>query len=454
MTTDYNVYLDEILRIDGIDNEDAKDIIKMLNAKEDHRNIDSDFLKDFYDEKGCLHLFLKKVNDINSSAEVKNRLVVCFRGDRIIIYQNNHVLWEISQDGTGYKVEFNFNHARYTEDWESVLSGLCEETIGFKTHASKKEEYKIVDPTTGLKLQYRKDSKTKKETDLVTGGDIGTISCVKASFDEPFVDYTYDVFSGLITSFMKDSTDYFRKKVIELSKKPELHIKMADNIHDGASNPYIEKRWQQRLFHHYKGKKQGKEWIFVYDLEFSQSYPDKKIRGSMDANDPDMMAVLFDENGKANKLLMIEVKSTYKACWSMKKDKHQSDLWKHVEGMKRYCEMNFFVHSRIVDAYKLVSQYKLTGLYEELADADIESILSLSEEDIERVILLTGNALPDEEKNGKEKPSAIDFYKTASRRKNLKELLENNDPECKLWITESDYFADDIDIKEIDIANL
>jgi len=454
MKESYECYKKEILERNGIDETDANDIINMLDKEKDHRSVDSKFLDDFCKDNGRLHQFLVKVKKINSFADIKDRLVVCFRGSNIIIYKNNHVLWNISKDSEtdDYKVEFNFNHARYREDWENILSGLCSEDIGYKVNVSGAEKKKQIDKS-GLKPKYREKEK------VVTGGDIGTIQCIKHSYSKEFVDYTYDVLDKLINSFMIDSTDYFRKRIIEIANRPGSNIRMADKIHESGSNPYIEKRWQQRLFHHFKNRQENGKWIFAYDLEFSQRYPNMDIKEVLEANEPDMMAIQFDDEGNAEKLLLIEIKSTYSVCWTEKKNKdtgeyeHHSDLWEHVKGMKAYCEMPFFIHSRIIDAHKIIGQYKDTGLYESLSDANIDSILSLTGNDIERIILFTNNQLPKEEKITKKK-SAMDFYHSVDMRKKLKKLIETDDPDCKIWITESDYFSEKMDIKEIELSDL
>jgi len=454
MKEDYKRYKQDMVAIEGISDENADKLIRMLNSEKDHRSINATFLDDFCKSDGRLNQFLIKVKEINSSAEIKDRLVVCFRGNKIIIYKNNHVLWDISKDSEseGYKVEFNFNHARYREDWAEILKGLCSENIGYKVNVSDAEKKKQVDAT-GLKPQFR------KKENVVTGGDIGTIQCVKYSFSREFVDYTYNVLDKLINSFMGDSTDYFRKRIKEIASRPGSNLVMAENIHDSGSNPYIEKRWQQRLFHFFKDRRNDGSWIFAYDLEFSQRYPDTKIKNILEANEPDMMAVQFDAEGKAAKLLLIEVKSTYGVCLSEKNNKktgkieHKSDLWEHVEGMKKYCDMPFFIQSRIIDAHKLVGQYKDTGLYPSLEKADIDSILSLSEANVDRILLFTNNRLPEDEK-ATDKESAMDFYNDVKMKGRLKSLIQEKDPDCKIWITESDYFSDEIDIVAVDVVDL
>ena len=446
---DYSDYHEKILNIKGMDEESAKKVERMLTAKRDHRELDEeDLFTPFCSEEGKLHRFLEKVKEVNKSASAfDKRLVVCFRGKELIIYKNNHRLWEIKKEKNGYSVKFDFNHARYYDEWEKILFTLKGKDYGFVVNYTEKEKGRFIDTITGLKAKYR------GETDSVIGGTIGEICCVRESFSDDFVDKTYNIFSELIESFMKGGKDQFREKIRKLAEEKPNEIKMAGDIHETGTNPYIEKRWQQRLFLHYKEKRAGKPWIFAYDLEFSQRYPNSEIKEKMIANEPDMMAIQFNDEGVAEKLLLIEVKSTYKVCWTVTNNEHHSDLWEHVKGMKAYSNMSFFIRSRINDAYHMIEQYAKTGLYPAIASAELQSILSLKDKDVRRVILFTNNNLPKEEENAKkEKPkSAMDFLKDKNMQKQLTILISDEDPDCEIWFTEDDYFSDNLEIKTLSL---
>ena len=437
-----------------MDEKSAEKVVRMLKAERDHRELDPDFFTSFCSEEGKLHKFLEKVENINKSAPVYDRLVVCFRGKELTIYKHNHVVWNIKKEDKGYSVKFDFNHARYFKEWPKKLSTL-KDKYGFVVYYTEKEKERFIDSETGLKAKYR------DKTDIVTGGEIGIICCVKESFSDDFVDGTYDIFSKLIESFMKEKNDEFRKRIRELAKENPNAIKMAENINETGTNPYIEKRWQQSLFMHFKEKRDGKPWIFAYDLEFSQRYPNTEIKEKMVANEPDLMAIQFNDDGIAEKLLLIEVKSTYKACWNVTINKdtglseHHSDLKEHIKGMKAYSYMSFFIRSRINDAYKMIEQYAKTGLYPMIAAAQLPSILSLTDKDVRRVILFTNNKLEEEEGNAKKKKknkSAMDFLQDEEMKKQLAILISEDDPECEIWFTEDNYFSDNIEIKTLSLT--
>ncbi len=442
--TDYSRYKDEISKIEGMGEKEVKKVLDWLTKKKDHRELDDDLFKSFcgLDDDKALYQFLLKVKDVNENENDPDKLVVCFRGKNLKIYLNNHVVWDIRKGTGGYVVEFNFNHARYYKGWENILKQLKEKKYGFDVHNTSKDEELIIDQETGLKAKYRKDTK------LVTGGEIGIICCTKKSFSEDFVKGTYSIFTELIESFMQEGEDQFRKKTREIAANNSDKIKMAEDIKEAGSNPYIEKRWQQRLFTHFKEKRANEPWIFAYDLEFSQGYPNSDIKKMMETNQPDLMAIQFDDEGYAEKLLLIEVKSTYKACWAVTEkdgiEEHQSDLWKHVKGMKAYSDMSFFVRSRIDDAYEIMTQYKQTGLYPSLKFADLLSVRKLNDSDVKRIILFTNAVLPDTDKKTK---SAMDFLHNSDMKKRLDDLIETEDPECEIWYTENNYYSDQIKLK-------
>ena len=444
----YDVYKEQILAR-GLDEKETNKIINMLNNETDHRSINKAFLDALCKVDGPIHEFLVKVCEINKNVKYEEKLIICFRRNKITIYKNNHILWDISRTkDRKYAIEINFDHARYCTDWKNMLDELRSDKYGFEVALSDKEREKVVDPESGMRPVCRENS------DEVTGGSIGNIRVKKDYYTKEFVDGTYKIFNKLITDFMKEGKDQFRIKMQELANDSKKDINMAEDICDRGSTPYIEKRWQQRLFHYFKDKKEETPWIFAYDLEFSQRYPNEDIKKKLEANEPDMMAIQFDDEGNAEKLLFIEVKSKYSACWSLKTDKetnekiHKSDLWSHVKGMKSYCDMPYFIRSRIVDAYQILKQYYDLKLYPELKMESIESVLCLTENDIERVILLTNDNYIG--KKSTRKTSAIDFinkekpHNNPSNKEKLKKLIDEEDPQCKIWITNSNYFDENL----------
>ena len=102
---------------------------------------------------------------------------------------------------------------------------------------------------------------------------------------------------------------------------------------------------QQELYKEFDNLQNG---LFVYDLEFAQ----KSISGvSSNKNQPDMLGIRF-KNGKPEKIVFIEVKSTESAVKDSK-----SGLKKHLEGMEKYIKEELAINNRIEDVYKILSQY-------------------------------------------------------------------------------------------------
>jgi hypothetical protein len=158
-------------------------------------------------------------------------------------------------------------------------------------------------------------------------------------------------------------------------------------------------------------------------------------------NEPDLLAVRF-ENGVAKKLVFIEVKSTDSACQPGK-----SGIESHMNGMKKYADEQLFVESRRIDVLELLKQYQKTGLYPQLNQINIEAFKDSfnHEKDIERVMLFTNNELPEGEMTDEErkKDNALNYYK-----RNKKKVREWADEyRCQIWITENNYFNDEIEIK-------
>jgi len=56
----------------------------------------------------------------------RKRLILAFRSNCINVYHNGHSIYRIFQQEkkNRYKIEFDFNHARYTETWQEELNQL------------------------------------------------------------------------------------------------------------------------------------------------------------------------------------------------------------------------------------------------------------------------------------------------------------------------------------------
>lgn len=373
------------------------------SSEHDHRYVDDNLFEEFME--GAFSEFRKFVIKHNKETANPKRLAVLLRGNgkKIIIYYNNHKLWELSLTSRGAKVSFDFNHARYFQDWEKKLNELTNsEGIYNFTLSKTKSEKSIIDDRISI-------TRTKNG---VSGGSIGMISCTKDKFDENFVNNTYRIFTELIESFFTTSpTDWFREVIC---KDSEIKQQLTQN--GTGTGTLLEKRWQHRLFFEMKNMVDG---YYAYDLEFSQPYPTRadigedlfptvtatKIKEIIKVNEPDMLAVKF-ESGKPVALALIEVKCTKSAC------EGNSGIEKHLIGMKAYSECEIFTKKRLFDAERCLAQYQKFGFINQ--DIIIPSLSGLP---IERVLILTS----DSDKDGQSENGAIDYY--YNHCKELEEVL-------------------------------
>lgn len=417
-------------------------LIIYLNTRKDARSIKSEeeLYKAFFNADGPLNAFYKVVLAKQDEKDLWKRPVIGFRGDRIIIYYYNHKLWELSKSRGGqFKVQFDFNHAKKYSEWKEKYQTLYN-NYGFRQ--PKRDEKKVVRLSNdNSMIMLTRSSGKKKYSDGeygdVIGGEIGSIYCKKDFFDETFVKTIYEIFSSIMDSYIRDKVDLFRElvwKEKELSISPE-HQEQVSHA-SNTDNESIEKKWQQRLFNHFKyiDGENGDVYTFAYDLEFSQKYPSEEIEKLFDCNEPDLMAIRF-ENGKAVRFQLIEVKSKKSACTG------KSGIERHIEGMKAYSELEFFMKSRIEDAIALFEAYKKTGLYPKLTDELIKSINEIDiKNGIEKIILLTGCDEIDETEEQKE--SALDYVNEVLIKK-----CRKIDPDCQFWYTENKYYDSEIEIK-------
>ena len=135
---------------------------------------------------------------------------------------------------------------------------------------------------------------------------------------------------------------------------------------------YIEKIRQQELYLEFNNTENG---LFIYDLEFAQKTMENIQKNN---NQPDMLGIQF-KDGKPEKLILLEVKSTKAAMTDGKgKDgKEKSGLIKHIEGMEEYKKDPEAIKNRIIEVNKILKQYKDLELriikdVEEISDIPIE----------------------------------------------------------------------------------
>ena len=417
--------------------------VEVLKAHNDSRTISPELLDEF--TTGSLSAFRKFIMDHNKTAGVNDKLMVLLRGnsDSIIVYRHNHVFWNLSTSYHKGKVSFSFNHARYSPNWLETLEIL--RTMGFDYTHGKSERLKKND---AIQLNRRDDG-------TITGGSIGVLSCTKAKFDKGFVRVLYEIIAQIFDDFFKPSprtlTDQFRKAV---ENEFPGEVAVSANKPDRSTNP--EKRWQQRLFFHYKNTENG---YFAYDLEYSQAFPPqgfvkkyaeehgdkylavnwKSLKGSKDepgkltTNEPDILAIKF-EKGVPKAIAIIEVKSTRGAC------DDPSGIPDHLKGMYEYSRNPIFMEKRINDAFEMLEQYKTI----EFIDKEIE-LPDPKTIKVERVLLLTNDTVPDGYSAKEFDGGAVDYYRNEIKYSTI-ELAEKY--KCEIWYTDDIYTAEELTIKK------
>lgn len=89
-------------------NEYTNKLIKYLNERKDARSIkcEDELYKAFFYDDRPLNSFYKFVLEKQGEENLSKRLVIGFRGNRIVIYYYNHVLWELSKS-RGKNLMFN-----------------------------------------------------------------------------------------------------------------------------------------------------------------------------------------------------------------------------------------------------------------------------------------------------------------------------------------------------------
>ena len=349
----------------------TKEEKEILEVMEDHRSVNKTLEDAFYD--GSLSEFRKFIIDYNKGAEKQDKIAVLLRGNSnsIIAYYHNHKLWELSivgknagmNDEKNGRVSFDFDHARYTSEWKKIFNDLIEEGFAYSQDGKNSKNIRLT------KVHAMKVKKNKHG--VIIGGTIGDIYCVKEKFSREFVEKNFAVVKGLIHDFFDTSKehvlDHFKEEV-----KEEYECGGREN---SGSTVLVEKIWQQRLFFEFKNWKDG---LYVYDLEFSQPFPDKNkliipyakehgerfleitadaIKEKLKTNSPDMFAIRFKDDKLS--LVMIEVKSTKTAC------EGESGIEKHLEGMQAYTKQPIFMKNRMEDAYTMLRQFKRFGFLPE-----------------------------------------------------------------------------------------
>lgn len=301
------------------------------------RMVDQKFLNDL-SNGGIL-------SPVTESVKLSNDLMMAFRSGYINIYYRGHSLYKIAQKNGGYTVSFDFNHARYTENYQEKLAG-----IGM-TLPNKRTE-----------PEYPRKVKNKGKEKVISGNN--TISKYIFKYDSAFWANSLPLLKGLIDDYYAEdkAKDYFMAKVAEFGLKSR-----------GKKSQLLEKRRQQQIALANCFTENG---YFVYDIEYAEPKGSgEKLHGRFD-----MLAVKVS-NAVAEKLLLIELKSTKEAC------EGTSGIENHRSDMAHYLDPeNDKARDRIAEAHET-----LDALSELFGNAHVDCS-RLKASDVSHLFVLTDEA--------------------------------------------------------------
>lgn len=409
------------------------DIIACLEEMKDvdHRFVSEEFIADF--TTGKLSRFYSYA--INPD----NNVNILFRGNgknpTITLYKNNHVFMEIQRTEAmgACTVSFDFNHARYTEDYINVYKW-------FANKMSFEEKDVIVLP------KYVKSKKDKLT--YFSGGEAESISWkFSKKPDDSLVDEIFKKIDSLFDDFfdVKKNHDYFLDAARKLNDgKPDSPQLTEDSDNAGR---LVEKRWQQKFFKEFHKEANLRGGIYIYDMEYQQRMPHaeevkegyKKLHGMLPSqeefdllkshsmqkilsgclNNPDFMAVEY-VGDVPTYLVFGEIKSTVAACTG------PSGIDKHLQNMKNYNDMNLLIEYRKKDAHAIMENYK--GIGHISSNVVIPSFEKIK---LKNILILTDSVYADKGQIHDNHDGAVNYYSDEIRRKELIEKCKEYG--CDLW---------------------
>ena len=325
------------------------------------RQLNENFLKALMD--GNLKYLISKIKEDPA-------LVLCLRGglkpEYINIYYRGHSLFNIRQSkndpNSKYTITFNFNHARYTNNWADHLETLG--ALGYKLH-EKNNKNNVFFPF----LKCEDETQTKKIKNPCRNE-------IKFTTDKPINE---NFWTNSILTIKKIIDDFYdpNLKIDYFTKENSADFPNPADYTKTKKDPFIEKQDQQRImFSNYLFKTE----YFVFDMEYDEA------RSSNDENKSgrfDFLAIR--KLGESNKyhLVFIELKSTKGACSG------PSGLQKHKDDFATYTEDTMNIKIRTEDAKVICHQ-----LWDLFADKTENSQLNIniSDSEYELLFVFTGDA--------------------------------------------------------------
>ncbi len=313
----------------------------------DSRAVEKEFVDEFKNENN-LGKILAYVKDTSKN------LILCFRGNSgqvVTVYKKNHVFWEISKLNGGklkYRLRFNFNHARYSKNWQASLKAL--KFLGWE--------------------QIKKTDKNDKI-------DVGYLKYDFDILEDRFLKISYNIINRLID-------DYF-----DSSKKYDF---FTGTVRKNKS-VLLEKQRQQELYEKFNKPDSGDGYL-IYDLEFVE-------KGNRTGNQPDFWAIKY-EKGVPKKLVVGEIKSRESAL------NGKSGILEHVKAMVDYSKSDN-ITNRKEEAIKILKSYAELGL-KGLGIDDVNLLENIVlDSDVENLIVLTDEAVDVYDNGWEQAVLAIDL---------------------------------------------
>ena len=291
----------------------------MRNAENKKRCLEKIFIDD---------LLSGSLKDLLVIIKTDPTLQLCFRGQYASVYYKGDSLFKIVPGHKFYKIHFDFNHSRYTSNFEELKGGL--EKLGYKYSQGKGDD----------KKRSRKiDCKYPPER---TNSDLAT-----------FWSESIKILKLLIEDFLD-----LNKKQDFLKKEPKK-----------GKSCHLERQRQQEIMH---GNNSLGEGYFIYDIEYDQP---RNSNEEPKSGRFDMLALRRVSKGCYN-LVFVELKSTTSAC------EGGSGIEKHYSDLKKYTGNNDIVNIRKTDAVEICKQYGLLGLVEQesIQVKDVEILFIFTDE--------------------------------------------------------------------------
>ena len=289
------------------------------------------FLNEF-EQGGCFEAF---TNLVRSHKDLQ----LLFRGNsgtngEATIYFCNNVVFKlaVSRDGKKGKIIINYNHLRYTENWQKTIEEYAK--LGFPI-----KNVDDINPQKNYGIGY-----VHADVDLIRGKKI----------DQEYVETLYEISQRVMK-------DYFC-----LDKKEKLVDRFRESFGvpqtGRAKTDHLEKIKQQAFF---EANSRTKSGLFVYDLEYKEPFVNNekkseamKAKKREKMNKPDCLAIRFDEYGNPISFAFVEVKSKKGA------EKGKSGTEEHLDGMMDDLMDKDFVRLRIIEANQIIHDYQTLGLKE------------------------------------------------------------------------------------------